>query len=100
MGNCPISHHLPSHAYPQIPIPARPVFSGTGQTDIGKPLHLFVINNEKFSSLKELQTGKKVFLLINNGIHPGEPDGINADVDKSSQQKKQGHLGIDRQDSS
>lgn len=51
-----------------------------GKTDIGKPLHLFVINNKKFKSIKELQTGEKVFLLINNGIHPGEPDGINASI--------------------
>lgn len=51
-----------------------------GKTDIGKPLHLFVINSESFSSIEELKNSGKVFLLINNGIHPGEPDGINASI--------------------
>jgi hypothetical protein len=51
-----------------------------GKTDIGKPLHLFVINYNSFSSIEEIQNSGKVFLLINNGIHPGEPDGINASI--------------------
>lgn len=51
-----------------------------GKTDIGKPLHLFLINGEKFKSIEEIKRSGKVFLLINNGIHPGEPDGINASI--------------------
>ncbi len=51
-----------------------------GFTDIGKPLHFFVINDQPFNDLKDIQNGEKVFLLINNGIHPGEPDGINASI--------------------
>ncbi len=51
-----------------------------GKTDSGKPLHLFVINNEPvFDPLKIKEQGKSV-LLINNGIHPGEPEGIDASL--------------------
>lgn len=51
-----------------------------GKTDIGKPLHLFVINNEaEFKPEKIRKQGKSV-LLINNGIHPGEPEGIDASL--------------------
>lgn len=51
-----------------------------GGTDSGKPLHLFVINNKKeFDPAKIKQSGKSV-LLINNGIHAGEPEGIDASL--------------------
>lgn len=48
-----------------------------GTTDSGKPLHLITYNpaNEfDFENIRE----RKQILLINNGIHPGEPDGIDA----------------------
>ncbi|NCB09804.1 MAG: hypothetical protein EOM73_16800, partial [Bacteroidia bacterium] len=52
-----------------------------GLTDCGKPLHLFVINSEpEFDPAKIRQQGKSV-LLINNGIHPGEPEGIDASLE-------------------
>lgn len=51
-----------------------------GKTDIGKPLHIFVMNADPFVNLEDLSHSNKVFLLINNGIHPGEPDGINASI--------------------
>ncbi len=51
-----------------------------GKTDVGKPLHLFVINNEPvFDPVKIRKQGKSI-LLINNGIHPGEPEGIDASL--------------------
>ncbi|MBN1822396.1 MAG: hypothetical protein JXR31_13155 [Prolixibacteraceae bacterium] len=51
-----------------------------GKTDTGKPLHLFVINNkEEFDPVKIKSSGKSI-LLINNGIHPGEPAGIDASL--------------------
>jgi len=44
-----------------------------GETDSGEPLHLvWFSDNGKFNS------SKKSRLLINNGIHPGESDGIDA----------------------
>lgn len=48
-----------------------------GTTDIGKPLHLFVINYDRIF-YPELFDRRKNILLINNAIHPGEPDGVNA----------------------
>lgn len=60
--------------------PAVTVFE-MGDTDSGKPLHVVIFDprniikkrtNESFS-----KKGKNL-LLINNGIHPGEPDGIDA----------------------
>ncbi len=51
-----------------------------GLTDSGKPLHTFVINNKnEFDPVKIKQQGKSV-LLINNGIHAGEPCGIDASL--------------------
>ena len=49
-------------------------------TDSGKPLHLVTFNpNRSFES--EFSTAKKQnVLLINNGIHPGESDGIDASM--------------------
>ena len=48
-----------------------------GNTDSGHPLHLVTYNpdsNFNFQKIRE----EKIILLINNGIHPGEPDGIDA----------------------
>ncbi|SEP63533.1 M14 family metallopeptidase [Flavobacterium urocaniciphilum] len=45
-----------------------------GLTDSGKPLHLVFYSSDNVF----LNTTKKTVLLINNGIHPGEPDGIDA----------------------
>ena len=51
-----------------------------GLTDCGKPLHIFVINDiPEFDPQEIRKTGKSV-LLINNGIHPGEPAGIDASL--------------------
>jgi hypothetical protein len=50
-----------------------------GKTDVGKPLHLFVINADGVFE-PELFDRNKIIILINNGIHPGEPDGIDASL--------------------
>lgn len=51
-----------------------------GSTDAGKPLHVAVLNtNGDFEPEKIRQSGKRI-LLINNGIHPGEPEGIDATI--------------------
>jgi hypothetical protein len=51
-----------------------------GQTDAGLPLHVIVVNaGRNFSREKILET-KKLRVMINNGIHPGEPDGIDASM--------------------
>jgi hypothetical protein len=51
-----------------------------GSTDSGHPLHVAVFSKEGiFEPEKIRQAGKRI-LLINNGIHPGEPEGIDATV--------------------
>ena len=51
-----------------------------GPTDAGYPLHLVMISADgKFDPITWHQQ-KKAVLLINNGIHPGEPDGIDASM--------------------
>lgn len=49
-----------------------------GQTDNGKPLHVFILSPEKIFNRDSLRQKGYTVLLINNGIHPGEPDGVNA----------------------
>jgi hypothetical protein len=49
-------------------------------TDIGKPLHLFVISASKVFHPVPLRQADMRFILINNGIHPGEPDGIESSM--------------------
>lgn len=44
-----------------------------GKTDAGQPLHVVTIQNGKASDAD-------LHLLINNGIHPGESDGIDASM--------------------
>ncbi len=48
-----------------------------GKTDSGHPLHLVTFNPEKQFDFGLIQQ-EKAIILINNGIHPGEPDGIEA----------------------
>ncbi len=49
-----------------------------GETDSGEPLHVVVWSKDGSESLSTLSSTQKTVLLVNNGIHPGEPDGIDA----------------------
>ncbi|MEM0941838.1 MAG: M14 family zinc carboxypeptidase [Bacteroidota bacterium] len=49
-----------------------------GETDIGIPLHVVLINTGGERTPEALQNAGKVVWLINNAIHPGEPDGVSA----------------------
>lgn len=50
-----------------------------GDTDSGKPLQVFLLDkSEQFQPLQD--DDKRVFVLINNGIHPGEPCGVDASM--------------------
>jgi hypothetical protein len=51
-----------------------------GPTDAGFPLHLVVVSNDGDFDMASLRRKNKRILLINNGIHPGEPDGIDASM--------------------
>ena len=51
-----------------------------GMTDAGYPLHEIIISNDGiFDPIKIREKGKTI-LFINNGIHPGEPCGIDASM--------------------
>ena len=49
-----------------------------GPTDSGFPLNLVLISGDGEWSPAAWHRAGKVVILINNGIHPGEPDGIEA----------------------
>jgi hypothetical protein len=51
-----------------------------GETDAGKPLHLFIISPHERFSPKEVHTAGHRIIFINNGIHPGESSGIDASL--------------------
>jgi hypothetical protein len=51
-----------------------------GTTDVGKPLNLVVLSKNKIFDPKILQKQNKSILLINNAIHPGEPEGVDASM--------------------
>ncbi len=48
-----------------------------GETDSGLPLHVVTYNPEGNFNFKKIGQDKAI-ILINNGIHPGESDGIDA----------------------
>jgi Zinc carboxypeptidase len=51
-----------------------------GTTDVGKPLTLVVLSRDKDFDPSSIKKENKRILLINNGIHPGEPEGIDASM--------------------
>jgi hypothetical protein len=51
-----------------------------GTTDVGKPLTLVVLSRDKVFNPALIKKQNKRVLLINNGIHPGEPEGIDASM--------------------
>ncbi|MCK7557334.1 hypothetical protein MKQ70_20940 [Chitinophaga sedimenti] len=52
----------------------------TGTTDAGFPLHLVTYSADGDFNFASLRKKNKRIILINNGIHPGEPDGIDASM--------------------
>lgn len=49
-----------------------------GDSDYGLPIYLCVINGAKDSLSTFKKAQENTTILINNAIHPGEPDGVNA----------------------
>lgn len=49
-------------------------------TDAGYPLHLVLYSKDRLFDPAKAHQQNKVVMLINNGIHPGEPDGIEASM--------------------
>ena len=46
-----------------------------GYDDNGSPIHMFIISAGTGFTPKEIRNQGKGMLLINNAIHPGEPEG-------------------------
>ena len=63
-----------SNSYPEIS------FFEMGETDAGYPLHIVVFNTDGKTQLNRIKNSTKNSVLINNGIHPGESDGIDASM--------------------
>ncbi len=51
-----------------------------GSDDDGSPMHLFIIADGSGFSPDSIRAAGKRILWITNGIHPGEPDGIDASL--------------------
>lgn len=51
-----------------------------GQDDDGHPIHLFIISDGSGFTPDSIRATGKNILWITNGIHPGEPDGIDASL--------------------
>ncbi|GAA4204773.1 M14 family metallopeptidase [Pedobacter jeongneungensis] len=66
-----------------------------GNTDFGKPLHLLVLSRDKVFDPVQIRKSNKRVLLINNGIHPGEPEGIDASMMLARDLLKDGKLPKD-----
>lgn len=49
-----------------------------GTTDSGHPLHVAVLSKDKNFDVLKIKQQSKCVLLINNAIHPGEPEGVDA----------------------
>jgi hypothetical protein len=52
--------------------------STAGMTDSGKPLHVFVLSKDKTFTPESAEINGKCVIMINNAIHAGEPDGVDA----------------------
>ena len=51
-----------------------------GPTDAGYPLHLVLVSEGNEQSIAAIKKNGKNIIFILNGIHPGEPDGIDASM--------------------
>lgn len=52
----------------------------SGLTDIGLPLHTVIVDKNGFTSPEKIKATGRLILFVNNGIHPGEPEGIDASM--------------------
>ena len=60
--------------------PSKVHLKTMGPTDAGYPLHLILYANDGTADPVAWHKTGKVVVMINNGIHPGEPDGVDASM--------------------
>lgn len=58
----------------------RVLLKTMGMSDAGYPLHLVLFSNDGKFIPSAWHRQSKAVILVNNGIHPGEPDGIDASM--------------------
>lgn len=58
----------------------RVELTAAGPTDSGFPLHLVTVSEDGNFDLEEARAAGRSVLLINNAIHPGESDGVDASM--------------------
>jgi hypothetical protein len=58
--------------------PARLRFMEFDRSDGGTPMHIGVVSAEGTFDADKAKAERRPVLLLNNGIHPGEPEGIDA----------------------
>ncbi|MBS1620615.1 MAG: M14 family metallopeptidase [Bacteroidetes bacterium] len=51
-----------------------------GPSDAGFPLNLVMVSNDGDHNFQSIHKKNKKIIFVNNGIHPGEPDGIDASM--------------------
>jgi hypothetical protein len=51
-----------------------------GMSDAGYPYHVILYSNDGVADPMQWRRSGKLVILINNGIHPGEPDGVDASM--------------------
>ncbi|AWW30977.1 hypothetical protein DN752_13040 [Echinicola strongylocentroti] len=51
-----------------------------GKTDSGKPLHLVILDKKGSFDPESWRSDGRLVVFVNNGIHPGEPVGIDASM--------------------
>jgi hypothetical protein len=80
--NQTLTYHETIDCYQKMAAAYSDVFRLTamGSTDSGFPLHTAVFSVSGIFEPEKIRKAGKQILLINNGIHPGEPEGIDATV--------------------
>lgn len=58
--------------------PQKLAFSTFGTSDCGESLHVAVLSSDKTFTPELARKSGKLVLFINNAIHPGEPEGVDA----------------------
>lgn len=78
-GNQTVTYEEMLKFYKELDAKHPSIFTKTyGLTDSGEPIQVVYFNPDQKFETKDF--GMKSVILINNGIHPGEPDGIDASM--------------------
>ena len=78
-ANRSVSYHKAIELYKSMAMADKRIkVYDAGMTDVGIPLHEVIVDVHSDFNPADARRRKKNVLFINNGIHPGEPDGIDA----------------------